>query len=460
MIRKLMPLLLIAIPLVAGCAGPSKLAERSENKLAEGQMWRAWTLATQALDKAPGNPRAVAAAENAAAAISADWQRRIHAMAEVDSIAAAEQVLEFVTFRGNAARYVTVKTEPGWGLQERTLRETAARMHYASAKSDILARRPKSAYHHFVDSDRFAPGYRDAAALADRTLDQALTRVAIVPLRAPAGGATLAHEVAASWRGDVVEHMTPPGRYFTRILPIESVEQSMRVADLGRVSRDDAVRLGRKAGADRVIWGSIGKAEAKSGISFFSDKVCRRIVEKTADGQSVTRWVDVPLDVVSRTRTVTVDLEYELISTRTGATLARHQEPRTMKARVVWTAFTPEGAPDTYSLVSEQTRAGDPDRAKQVETKWKAVVGEGTTLAQVLEAKTASAKQSNDGRQAVARLLAGAAFVMMEDLPSTEDLTFAALAGGWQPIFQDLARLDGVDDVDLDDATAAAPTQR
>jgi hypothetical protein len=457
MIRKLTPLLFV-IPLLAGCAGPSKLAERSEGKLAEGQMWRAWTLATQALDKAPGNPRAVAAAENAAAAIAADWQRRIHALAAVDSIAAAEQVLEFVTFRGGAARYVSVRTEPGWSLEERTLRETAARMHYASAKADILARRPKSAYHHFVDSERFAPGYRDAAALADRTLDQALTRVAIVPLRA--SDATMAHEVAASWRGDVVEHMTPPGRYFTRVLPIESVEQSMRVADLGRVSRDDAIRLGRKAGADRVVWGSIGKADAKSGISFFSDKICRRIVERTPDGQSVTHWLDVPIDVVSRTRTVTVDLEYELISTRTGATLARHQEPRTMKARVVWTAFTPEGAPDSYSLVSEQTRAGDPERAKQVETKWKAVVGEGTTLSQVLEAKTASAKQSNDGRQAVARLIAGAAFVMMEDLPSTEDLTFAALAGSWEPIFQDLARLDGVDDVDLDDATAAKPLEK
>src|SRR4249920_259428 len=114
MIRKFVPLLLIAIPLAAGCAGPTKLAERSEGKLAEGQMWRAWTLATQALDKAPGNPRAVAAAENAAAAIAADWQRRVRALAAVDSIAAAEQVLDFVTFRGNAARYVTVRLEPGW----------------------------------------------------------------------------------------------------------------------------------------------------------------------------------------------------------------------------------------------------------------------------------------------------------------------------------------------------------
>ena len=40
-----------------GCAGPAKLTEKSETKLAEGDMWKAWQLATRALDKAPGNLR-------------------------------------------------------------------------------------------------------------------------------------------------------------------------------------------------------------------------------------------------------------------------------------------------------------------------------------------------------------------------------------------------------------------
>jgi hypothetical protein len=45
--------------------------------------------------------------------------------------------------------------------------------------------------------------------------------------------------------------------------------------------------------------------------------------------------------------------------------------------------------------------------------------------------------------------LAGAAFVFLQDLPPTEDLAFAALAGGWQPLRADLLRLDEVDEVDL-----------
>ena len=40
-------------------AGPSKLAQRSEEKLAGGESWRAWQLAVKALDKDPGNADAL-----------------------------------------------------------------------------------------------------------------------------------------------------------------------------------------------------------------------------------------------------------------------------------------------------------------------------------------------------------------------------------------------------------------
>ncbi len=442
-------LVLVAMVMVLGCAGPSKLARQSEDKLAKGDLWRAWTLATKALDKAPGNAEARAAAGAAATAIASDWQRRIRGMAMVDSLEAAEQVMEFVAFRAGAVRYTTVQVDPGWVREERTLRDGAARACYARGTTDLKSHRPKSAYRYFVRAEEFSPNYRDAASLADRALEQALTRVAILPLRSTSGSARMGRDVAASWRGEVVERMADPGAYFTRILPVEDVERAMRVADLDRMSRDDAIRLGRKAGAERVVWGTIGEVDSKSGIHFFTDRVVRRVTDRNEDGTKTTRWIEVPIEVVARIRTVKVDMEYEVIATKDGATLARRSEPRTMKARVVWTAYMPEGAPDTYSLVTEETRSSNPTRAKQIEAKWQEVVGEGTTLVQVLEAKRTSAKNSDDSRAVLARLIAGAAFVMMEELPSTEDLTFGALAGGWQPLHKDLVRLDGVDDVDL-----------
>jgi hypothetical protein len=369
-------------------------------------------------------------------------------------MAAAEQVLEFVGFRTGAIRYTTVHVSDAWTRDELLLRQSAARVHYAEGAEAMKTKRPKKAYSCFLEAERFLPNFRDAAKRADAALDEALTRVAVVPLRSNRGDVQLGRDIAAAWSGSLVEHM-PAGNYFTRILPVDDVERELRVSDLGHTSRDDAIRLGRLAGADRVVWGSIGEIDSKSSIHFFAETVWRRVVEKDETGAKVSRWVEVPIQVVSRVRTVDVDLAYEVISTQGGVTLARDSGKRTMKARAVWTAYVPEDGPDSYALVTDEFRTASPERAKQIESKWESVVGAGTTLSQVLDAKRASAKQSGDRAGAIARFAAGAAFVMLEDLPTAEELTYAALAGGWQSVHQALVQLDGVDDVDLGAASAS-----
>jgi hypothetical protein len=115
----------------------------------------------------------------------------------------------------------------------------------------------------------------------------------------------------------------------------------------------------------------------------------------------------------------------------------------------VWTSFTPEGDLGAYALVSDLVRAARPDRAREVESKWKEVCGENTTLQQVLEARRSNRSSGHYDRDALPRFMAGAAFVFLQDLPPQNDLAFAALAQGWQPLAKDLTRLDAIDDVDL-----------
>ncbi len=81
-------------------------------------------------------------------------------------------------------------------------------------------------------------------------------------------------------------------------------------------------------------------------------------------------------------------------------------------------------------------------------------MGEETTLAQVLQAKRSATRRPVDRRRAMASLMAGAAFVLLEELPSTEELAYGALAQASASVHRDLARLDGVDDVDLGIAVA------
>jgi hypothetical protein len=148
-------------------------------------------------------------------------------------------------------------------------------------------------------------------------------------------------------------------------------------------------------------------------------------------------------------RDVTVDVDYEVISTDNGASIAHSHAPRTTRARVVWTSYVPEGDVGNYALVSEALRTHNPDRARDVETRWKSVCGETTTLQQVLSARRETRGDAGYDRGTLGRFAAGTAFVFLQELPPAQDLALAAVKNGWQPLASDLTRLDGVDDVDL-----------
>lgn len=434
-----------------GCAGPTKMAEKSQQKLASGDMWRAWQLATRALDREPLNPSARDAAAAAGAAISDDWQRRIAALAAVDSMRAAEQALEFVNFRGNAAHYTTLAVTPAWSDAERALRRSAARRNYVAGREAMSAMRPKLAYDRFMECGRFEDPWRDAAKLADAAYEKALTRVAVMPVTCAWGDVGVGQDVADHWRDAAMHEVAAPQARFTRVLGADAIDSRMTVAQLAHLSRADAVKLARKAGAQRVVLGSLGPVKSETNLQYFREHVARRIVQKNAAGETETRWVEVPIEVVARVRDVDFEIDHEIVSTKDGSTLAHQRTPLHKRARVVWTSYVPEGELDRYALVSEVLRAADPERAKAIETRWKAACGDETTLQQVLTAsrEARATRATQDARGTLARFALGTAFVFLQELPGAPELARIAAQSAWQPLVNDLARLDGIDDVDL-----------
>ncbi len=449
--RILTAALVLAALVVHGCAGPSKLAEKSQQKLASGDMWRAWQLAIRALDREPLNPNARAAAHAAGQAISGDWQRRIRALAAVDSLRAAEQVLEFAGFRGNAAHYTTLTMTPEWTDDERALRRSAARRSYSQGREAMSAHRPKLAFERYRDSERFENPWRDASKLADAAYEQALTRVVVMPVTCAWGDVGVGRDVADHWRDAVMHELSPPHSRFTRVLGADAIDSRMTVAQLAHLPRADALKLARKSGAQRVVLGSLGPVTSETHLEYFRDTVARRIVQKSAAGESEVHWVEVPIEVVARLRDVAFEVDHEVVSTRDGSTLAHQRTPLKTRARVVWTSYVPEGELDRYALVSDAVRAADPERAKAIETRWKAACGDETTLQQVLAAsrEAKASRATTSARGTVARFALGTAFVFLQELPGAQELARLAAQGAWQPLVSDLARLDGIDDVDL-----------
>ncbi len=440
--------LLLAAAIAAGCAGPNKLAEKSQKELTDGDVWKAWRLATRALDREPMNPRAKEAAAAVAEVISADWQRKIRGLASVDSLRAAEQVLAFSEFRSNAVTYTTVEVPVSWATEERTIRRAASRNFYTQGKAASASHRPKAAFSNYHQCERYTTGYRDAQALAAAAYEQAVTRVAVMPFTS--GGTGLSgREVSERWRDALAQEMAPPNAQFTRILGADVVGSRMTVSQLSGLSRDEALKIGRKGGAQRIVWGTVGPVRTETQLQFFRDRVARRIVEKAPDGREVVRWVEVPIEVIARVRDVEVDVNVEVLATHDGTQIAQDRSTRSTRARVLWTSFAPEGDLGHYALVTESVRKENPDRVKDVETRWKNVCGEGTTLQQVLAARRETRGGGSWDRGTLARIAAGTAFVFLQELPPAQELAMAALANGWQPLQRELARLDGMDDVDL-----------
>ncbi|HEX3113599.1 MAG TPA: hypothetical protein VHU20_10060 [Candidatus Eisenbacteria bacterium] len=441
--------LLIAVSLAAGCAGSAKLSKKSEEKLASGDAWKAWQLATRALDKEPGNPRAQAAATKAGTAIVQDWQRKIRAYAELDSAKAAAEVLAMTDFRGEAARYATIPMGESWTAEERTLRRAGARIHYNLGVEAESAGRPKKACTEFSEARNYVSDYRDVVKREDRAASDAMTRVAVMPFRAMSDDRSFGAELAQAWQDDLVENLAPPTTQFTRIVSGDALRRSMTLADLDDVSREQAIRMARKAGAERVVWGSVGNVKSTTKLHLFQDNVWRRVVERGPNGTEVVRWVEVPIQVVSRVRDVKVGVDYEVIDTRSGTSLVHRHLDRSSSARVVWTSDRFDGDPSSYVLVSDSFRSTHPDRAKEIETRWSDACGAGTTLVQVLEARRNAGSSGRYARQALPRFAAGAAFVFMEDLPPADDLALAALTQSSRSVRDDLVNMDAVDDVDL-----------
>jgi hypothetical protein len=68
----------------------------------------------------------------------------------------------------------------------------------------------------------------------------------------------------------------------------------------------------------------------------------------------------------------------------------------------------------------------------------------------VFEARRSARESARYRRESLPLFYPGARpFVFLEELPPTEDLAFAALVHGWEPLQGDLLRLDTMDDADL-----------
>ena len=450
---RIRPLNLAWLPilLTLSCAAPSELVRRSGVSLASGDAARAFDWARRALDKEPANPAARAAATDAAAVLMSDARTRIRNLAEVDTVSAARQALELDGFRAQLARYrIELPPDPSFARDEVLIRSGAAAWYYDAGTRSMAAQRPRRAYAEFVEAGRFAPGYRDVGERERRAWEQALTRVAVLPFNDEVSIPGLSQELAEETQRKLAYQLTSPRFEFTRLIGPDQIYRKLTVSQLGHLSREEAVRLGRALGARRVVFGRFHGLRTNTDTDSYHETIFRKVSERDENGDTRVRFVEQRFDAVARERQIWVAYDLQVIDTDDERPLARRGERKSLVARTVYSRFEPVGSCDDYCLVSPGLKAAEPERARRVEKEWSGKFGS-WTLPRLLERARKDAGRTRYLPQYRAEFASAGTStpIFLDDLPPADELAAIALADLWVPLLEMLRELDGVDAVDV-----------
>jgi len=430
--------------LALGCASANRLSRKSEQELAAGDPGSAYEHARRAVAKEPINPRARAAFAAAATTLVHDREARILSIAAADTLAAAERALELSGLRGEIARHgLALPPDTAFARREVAIRLGAAGFHYAAAEHAVAEHKPKVAWAEFRDAQRFVSGYRDVGRRIDEVHAQALARVAIIPFADQAGVPGISRTLADRVHAEVARHVRPDEFVFTRLVDPTQVYARITVAELDELSREDAVRIGRRVGADQVVTGRVHGLRTNTNTTAVHQTIFRKTVERDTSGRRVERYIEHDFHAIERERTVTVRYDLEVVETEHEASLAAFSDAVEGYARVVFTDFQATGDCDDYCVVPPGLRRSDPSRAERLESEWKRHFGT-WTLPSLLEKSRSDRHRSHYSASDRHAFFGDCRErpVWLGGLPGEDDMAAIALDVVWQPVLGMLKELD------------------
>jgi len=309
----------------------------------------------------------------------------------------------------------------------------------------MTAHRPRVAYREFVACQRYVPDFADAPRREEQAWAQASVRVAVLPFADGVDVPGLSQSVAHGCDEQIGARLAKDFR-FTLLVPVDSVERQMTLAQLHEFGRDDARAIGRRLGADLVVMGRLAGMHSTDSAREPVLPLYHRVEHKDDKGNTVVTWNEGEMRLVIRDRQVVLRYEFDVLDLRTGTVVSHRNEEARAAARIAWTSFRPDEDGDRYSLLPPERRSAEPARARQVDAAWKEQMGS-WTLPELMRAAHGDRDRSRyssryrgefrgDSRQHP---------VWMGELPGEGDLAYVALEGAWRPVYDALLELDRVE---------------
>lgn len=437
-------LLAAAAALAVSCAGPKKLTEQSEKALAQGEVDRAYEKARSALQKAPDNERARRALAAAADRKLDAMKERVRAVAAArDTVAAAGYCLDIDSFRREIAEYrVSPRPDPAFDRESGDIRHVAARALVRDADEELRTGQARAAYANLERARALEGAYPGLDQRLKRAYAQALHRIAILPFQNQTEARGLGTDLTDGIQREVSGRIQEKDLPFTVIIPREEVYAKVTLADAEDLDRSSAVELGRDLDADYVVRGRVYGLTSETTTDIWHPTVYLRSADRDSSGRSVERFAERGMDVVGRTRRVTLRCDYEIRSTRDGSVVAQRSEPMRAVARVIYTGTSVDGDPDDYRLFPPSMRQSDPRGADSRESDWKAHCGSWKLSDFLDRARKEPRRSYRSSYRNEFYSDTESRPVFLADLPPADDLAMVALRDAWRPVLQSIREVE------------------
>src|SRR5205085_5044790 len=143
------------------------------------------------------------------------------------------------------------------------------------------------AYRELVAVRRYVPGYRDVDERIAIAWDRAVTRVAVLPFDDETGVQDLSRALEDHMVGELAPRIRSKMLEFTQLMPASTVYDALKVSQLGDLSRDEAIEIGRRIGARRVVYGHVHGLNTHSDRDRYHGTVWRKFTERDTSGKRI-----------------------------------------------------------------------------------------------------------------------------------------------------------------------------
>ena len=358
---------------VLGCASATKLAQKSQDQLAQGEVRKSYETALKAVKKEPNLEPARVALSDAGSALLAQDLERLRALVQVDTVGAAEVAIEMERIRRETAYYGVALQVDSLALADQdAARAGAARIYVQLGDEERTRGDDKSAYAYFELADRFQPGNRAIQDRLDKSYAAALDRVLVLPIRSDLRAWMDKDALTQELNGEMKK--LEEELVFTQFVFPEVVWAGVPTGFAAPVSREDALRLGREAGATRVLWVRLFGDRIDSHVERYSGQLY--IEPEDSDDDLGLGWAVAPIDIEVSEMWATVAIDCNVYEVESGFPVSnqRSDHQAGMRTLLSLTEFEYEG--DDYHLCTPDMEENDDDLCDDLEDDWEELFGD------------------------------------------------------------------------------------